>query len=208
MGARSGHRSPARWLAGLALIGAMWWVAFEQGDRIPVLTYVNLGIHELGHMLTYSAADLFNALMGSIAQVVVPLLIALYFFFRRDDWVGAAVCLAWAATSALEVALYVADAPTQQLDLIGDKHDWAFILGPDGYDAMEKSASLAKTIRDGASVAMVVGFTLCLAAPLKGSRWRRQPEETVSTSRTMPASSPWAASATSGNASRSASSPK
>ena len=53
MGTGFSSRSPVRWLAGLAPIGAMWWVAFEQHDRIPVLTYVNLGIHELGHMLTY-----------------------------------------------------------------------------------------------------------------------------------------------------------
>ena len=114
----------------------------------------------------------------------------------------------WAATSALEVAIYVADAPTQDLELIGGNHDWAFILGPQGYDAIEKSASLADTIRDCASVAGVVGFVLCLAAPLKGARRRTQPEETAFTRREMPASSPWAASATSGSASRSASSPK
>jgi hypothetical protein len=207
MGARSSMGSPTRWIAGLVVIGALWLVAFQHHDRIPGLTYVNLGLHEFGHMVTYSASDLINALMGSIAQVAIPLLIALWLFFRRGDWVAAGVCLAWAATSALEVAIYVADAPTQELELIGDSHDWAFILGPDGYDAMDKSASLANTIRDGASVAAAIGFVLCLAAPLK-ARNRRQPEETAFTRREMPASSPWAESATSGKAPRSASSPK
>jgi hypothetical protein len=167
----------------------MWWVAFEQHDRIPGLTYINLGIHELGHMLTYSASELFNTLAGSIAQVAVPLLIAAYFFVRRGDWVGAGVCLAWAATSAMEVSLYVADAPTEKLDLIGDKHDWAFILGPDGYDAMGKSASLADTIRDWASVAAVTGALLCLLSPLHGRR-QAQPDGTAATSRATAASRP------------------
>jgi hypothetical protein len=187
MGSGFSSRSPVRWIAALAAIGAMWWVAFEQHDRIPILTYVNLGIHEAGHMLTYSSSELITALMGSIAQVAVPFLLALYFMIRRGDWVAAGACLAWAATSAVEVSLYVADAPTQELDLIGGQHDWAFILGPDGYDAMEKSGSLAGTIRDGASVAAVTGALLCLAAPLR-SRRRAQPDGTAATSRATAAS--------------------
>jgi len=183
-------QSPARWLAGLAAIGAMWFVAFEQNERVPVLTYVNLGIHEAGHMFTYSASELFTSMAGSVAQVAVPVLIALYFFFRRGDWVGAGVCLVWAATSAAEVALYVADAPTQKLELIGGKHDWAFILGPEGYDAMHKSAEIADTIRDRASVAAVVGFALCIAAFVRGSRRRAQPETMVSTTRATATSRP------------------
>ena len=208
MGVRSSTGSPTRWIAGLVLIAALWYVAFQQHDRVPGLTYVNLGLHEFGHMVTYSASNLTEALAGSIAQVAIPLLIALWLFVRPGDWVAAGVCLAWAATSALEVAAYVADAPTQELKLIAGQHDWAFILGPEGYDAMNKSASLANTIRDSASVAAVIGFVLCLSAPFKGVRRRSQPEEMVSTRRAMPDSSPWAASATSGSAPRSASSPK
>src|SRR3712207_3292625 len=107
MGKGSARRSPTRSLAGLIAIGALWWIGFEQDERIPVLTYVNLGIHEAGHMLTYSSSELFNALMGSIAQVAVPVLLGVYFFFFRADWVAAGLCLVWGATSALEVALYV-----------------------------------------------------------------------------------------------------
>ena len=151
----------------------MWWVAFEQHERIPILTYLNLGIHEGGHMITYSASELTTSLAGSIAQLLVPLFFVAYFLIRRKDWVAAGVCLAWAATSAMEVSLYVADAPTQELDLIGDKHDWAYILGPDGYNAMDKAASLSHTIQDAASVAAVTAGLLCLAAPLRGRRPRQ-----------------------------------
>ena len=183
MGKGSTYGSPTRWIAGLALIAAMWLVAFEHDDRIPGLTYVNLGLHEFGHMLTYANSDLVNALAGSVAQVAIPLAVALWLFFRRGDWVAAGVCLMWAATSAIEVAVYAADAPKQELDLIGDQHDWAFILGPDGYDAMGKSQSLAHTIRDWASVAAVVGFLVCLVAPLKGRGRKPQPEGMAAPSR-------------------------
>ena len=187
MGKGSSYRSPARLLAGLALIAALWVVAFENDTKVPGLEYVNLGLHEFGHMLTYASSDLTNALAGSIAQVAIPAAIALYWFFRRGDWVAAGVCLMWAATSALEVALYVADAPTQKLELITGQHDWAFILGPDGYAAMDKANSLAATIRDAASIAAIVGFVVCLAAPLRGRR-RSQPEPMTAPSRATAAS--------------------
>ena len=107
----------------------------------------------------------------------------MYFFFRGGDWIAAGVCLAWAAASAVEVSLYVADAPTQKLELIGDEHDWAFILGPEGYNELDKSASLATTIRDYATVAILAGGLLCLFAPLRRGRRRPQPEPMVATSR-------------------------
>ena len=183
-------QSPARWLVGLAAIGAMWWIAFEQSERVPGLTYVNLALHQAGHMVTYSASELTGAMAGSIAQVAIPLLIVVY-FFRRADWVGAGVCLVWAATSAAEVALFVADAPTQKLELLGDdKHDWAFILGPEGYDAMHRSAEIAGQIRDVAWVAVVVGFALCLAAFLRHGGREAQPDPMVSSRRSTATSRP------------------
>ena len=169
-------QSPARWLVGLLAIGAMYWVAFEQSKRIPGLTYVNFGIHEAGHMFTYSASEMVNTMAGSVAQVAVPILIALYFLLRRDDWVGAGVCLVWAATSAVEVSLYVADAPVKELDLIGDKHDWAYILGPEGYGAMDRAGAIADQIRDVAMVGAFVGMALCAAAFVRGGRRRAQAE--------------------------------
>jgi hypothetical protein len=182
-------------MAGAFLVAAMWWIGFEEDARIPLLTWVNLGVHEAGHLLTHSFSPVVTAMMGSIAQVGVPLLLAGYFLIR-GDWVGAGVCLAWGATSALEVAVYVADAPTRRLALIGSSHDWAFILGPDGYDALDRARPLAETIREWASIAVYTGFALCLAAPLASAR------------RATEASSAWAASPTSGRAPRSASRPK
>ena len=168
----------------------MWWVAFEQHERIPILTYLNLGIHEGGHMITYSASELTSSLAGSIAQVLVPLLFVAYFVVRRKDWVAAGVCLAWAATSAMEVSLFVADAPTQTIDLLGEnQHDWAYILGPDGYKAMDKAASLSHTIQDAASVAVVAAAVMCLFSPLRGRR-PRQSDAMSPTSRATATSRP------------------
>ena len=205
MDSGSSVRSRGRHLAGLCLIVGMWWIAFHHHDRIPVLTFVNLGIHEFGHFVTYAFSDLFTALMGSVAQVAAPLALGVYFGIRRNDWLAMALCLAWAATSALEVAVYVADAPYEELQLIGGQHDWAFILGLDGYNALAKAASIADSIRDGALLAMVGAFALCLAGCAREPAYDA-PE--ASTSFATPDSSAWAASATSGNAPRSASNPQ
>lgn len=167
MAASSWSRSPLRHLIGAAAICAIWWIAFEDGDRIPVLAYVNLGIHELGHMLTHGMSALATAMMGSIFQLAVPAALALYFLLWRGDWLAAGLCLAWAGSSAVEVAIYVADAPVRELELIGGEHDWAFILGPEGYDAIEQAGPLAEQIRDGGQIALVAGLALCLAAPFR-----------------------------------------
>jgi hypothetical protein len=173
MNAALSSRSPARCMVGAAAVVAMWWIGFENGDRIPILSYVNLGLHEFGHFVTYSFSDMVTALMGSIAQVAVPVALGVYFFLFRDDWMAAGLCLAWGATSALEVAIYVADAPFQELMLIGGSHDWAFILGPAGYDALENAGSIANTIRDVAAFAIIAGIALCLMAPFRGASRRR-----------------------------------
>ena len=169
MSAASSSRSPVRWLAAVGAVAVLWLIAFENDERVPLLTWVNLGIHEFGHLVTYSASDLVTALAGSVAQVAVPAALAIYFFLR-GDWVGTGLCLAWGATSALEVAVYVGDAKAQKLDLVAGTHDWAFILGPEGYHALGRARELADTIRDGAAVALAVGFVLCLASPLRESR--------------------------------------
>jgi hypothetical protein len=160
----------------------MWVLAFGQDDKIPGLSYVNVGLHQLGHMLTYANSDVTSGLAGPIAQVAIPFMVAVYLFLRRGDWVLAGVFLMWAATSALEVSLYVADAPKPRLELLGDDtNDWALILGPKGYDVMEKAPSLADTIHNGAVIAAGIAFLLCLAAPLAGRR--RHSEGTASASR-------------------------
>lgn len=201
----SSVRSRGRHIVGLGVIALLWWVAFHHHERVPILTYVNLGIHELGHFVTYAFSDLVTAMMGSVAQVAAPVALAAYFLIRRGDWMATAVCLAWAATSALEVAIYVADAPYEELQLVGGYHDWAFILGPDGYDALGSAAGIADSIRDWALIGIVTAFALCLAGC---TREAYEEEPAASTSFATADSSPWAASATSGSAPRSASSPQ
>jgi hypothetical protein len=98
--------------------------------RVPGLSYVDLGFHELGHLLAFPFSDVVTAMAGSIVQVGVPLVCAVYFWGSgsQHDNAGAGLCFGWAATSAADVARYIADAPFERLPLLGGDHDWAFVL--------------------------------------------------------------------------------
>lgn len=150
--------------AGLAICALFGWIAFVSGGNVPLLQYVDLGFHELGHLLTYPLPDLVTAAMGSIVQIAVPWGLALYFMLVRRDTLGCVFCLAWAATSARNVSVYVADAPIQALPLIGGEHDWAYILGPEQFDALDRSAALAATIELLGAGLLVLAVVVCLTS--------------------------------------------
>jgi len=125
-------RSVADIAAGLSCVAAAWWV-FALNGSVPLLSSVDLGFHELGHLLTSWAPPMVQALAGSLTQLAVPLLLALYFGFVRRESYATALMLAWLGTSAHGVGAYIADAPYQALPLFANgAHDWAYILGNSG----------------------------------------------------------------------------
>ena len=119
---------PWRYAAGLAACAALIWIGVARASPVPLLALVDLGFHELGHLVTAPLPDLATALAGSVAQVAVPVGLAVYFAVRQRDLLAMGLCLAWAGTAARQAAVYIADAPYQALPLIGGEHDWAYIL--------------------------------------------------------------------------------
>lgn len=114
-------------LAMLVSAAAGVWVVMG-GTSAGLLASVDLGFHELGHLLFAWAPGIGTAIAGSAVQVAVPLGLALYFAQRREAY-ASSLMLAWAATSVANVSAYIADAPVQVLPLLGNgTHDWAFIL--------------------------------------------------------------------------------
>ncbi|HUR49005.1 MAG TPA: hypothetical protein VMY88_05670 [Acidimicrobiales bacterium] len=157
LGSPDGFAKPAAGAAWCVLLG--WF--FVSGRQVPLLSLVDLGFHELGHLLTYPLPwELVTAAMGSVTQVAVPLGLAGYFLFLRGEPVSAGVCLAWTATSAWGVHAYIADAPNEQLPLIGGDHDWAFILHE--LDQMGAAANLARVVWLFGLICLAAGLALCL----------------------------------------------
>jgi hypothetical protein len=160
----------------LASAGALAWclvagfVAFVGHHRIPLLSLVDLGFHELGHLVSYPFGnEVFSAAMGSIAQVAVPLGIALYFGWVRSDPVATSVCLTWAATAARDVAVYIKDAPYQRLELIGGEHDWAFLLA----GKLDRAEPLGDRVTAFGVLLLLVAGSLAVATPFL-ERWRHE----------------------------------
>ena len=155
-----GDRTSWRYPAGAAACLVLGLVAYLGDRRVPLLGWVDLGFHELGHLLTYPFPDPVTAMMGSVAQVGVPMGLAGYFWLRLRDPLAAGLCLAWAGTSARDVAVYVADAPYERLALIGGDHDWAFLLHR--WDALDSAATIATGLRALGIVLIACGIAACL----------------------------------------------
>jgi hypothetical protein len=153
-----GRLGNAAGVAGCLVLG---WFAFVRGTRVPLLGLVDLGFHELGHLLTYPFPDVITAMMGSVTQVAVPLGVALYFLYFRKDRLAGGLCLAWAATSAQDASVYIADAPAQSLPLLGDGiHDWAFVLGR--WHVIDRAAAIASGVKAFGLAMLFAGFAICL----------------------------------------------
>jgi hypothetical protein len=148
----------------LAWSGLAGWLAFARDERVPLLAFVNLGFHELGHLVCYlvpATGTVVTAAAGSTMQCAVPLGIAGYFLVLRRDRLAAAACLAWAATNFQEAAVYIADAPYERLQLIGGDHDWATVLGPAHLNRLQDAADIAGAVRALGVVLLVLGVALC-----------------------------------------------
>ena len=153
--------STTQWKAGAALAWCLLlgWIAFVRSSQVPLLALVDLGFHELGHLLTYPLPwDGVTAAMGTVFQIGVPAGLAAYFGWYRHDVIGASVCLAWAGTAARDASVYIADAPFERLQLIGGDHDWAFLLH--GSDHLDWAAPLATAVRSGGLLLVVAGALL------------------------------------------------
>lgn len=143
---------------------------------VPLLSLVDLGFHELGHLLTYWLPDLVTAAMGSVAQIAVPASLA-YYFWRRHEKPSAALMIAWAGSSARNVAIYIGDAPFERLQLIGGDHDWAFIFHH--FDAMTVAPRVAGLVGFLGSLAIAVAFVWAATLAATGQEYEPQAPSTA-----------------------------
>lgn len=119
------------WVVSAGAVVLIGVLSATTGALVPLLWLVDFGIHEFGHLIMGWAPWTVAAFAGSFAQVAAPAGLAAYFAFGRRELWAAAPLLAWAGDSLRSVAVYIADAPYQRLDLWGGEgalHDWAQLL--------------------------------------------------------------------------------
>ena len=148
--------------AGVLVLG---WFAFVRGVRVPIVGMVDLGVHELGHMLFGWAPELVMVLMGNGTQTLLPLTVAVCFAVFRRDWPACGLCLAWCGTTLQDASVYIRDAPYQRLVLLKENsiHDWAYVLGPEQFNALDKAGIVATCVKGVGLVVLLVGLGICLA---------------------------------------------
>ncbi len=91
---------------------------------------VNLIFHEAGHTIFSFFGEFIKIAMGSGFQILLPLGIALYFFYTRQRYAGA-MTLMWVGQNFINVSVYASDAIAMQLPLLGGDsviHDWNWLL--------------------------------------------------------------------------------
>lgn len=91
---------------------------------------LNLTFHEAGHTLAFLFPEPVMVVSGSVFQIAVPLILAIYFFIRGAKYSGS-LLLFWVGQSVVSVSLYAADAVSMKLPLLGGEnsiHDWNYLL--------------------------------------------------------------------------------
>jgi hypothetical protein len=131
----------ARLALTLALVPLSWRAFHDEYGVVPLLSDIDLAIHEFGHMLfmpfgTPILGRTMVILGGSLTQVVLPLLFVVYFLRRQEggqrrDLHASLICLWWTSMNVLSVAIYANDARAGRLMLLtgetgqeSDAHDW------------------------------------------------------------------------------------
>jgi hypothetical protein len=182
-------------LALAVVLALLAWSAFRnEYGYIPLLSDIDLAIHEFGHMLfmPFGIQFLGNTMMilgGSLTQVAFPLIFFGYFLRKhndapRRDVFAAMVCLWWSGINLLSVAIYCADSRAGQLMLIdgstgqeSDGHDWNNLLTRWGL--LEHDTVIARWMRAIAWLVCVASIIVAVWSALQ--RTREQPAEALET---------------------------
>jgi hypothetical protein len=116
--------------------------AFTDKSGYLLIDHVNLITHESGHLLFGWFGQTLGLWGGTLMQLLVPFLLAVWFFSQREP-AGLAFCLFFFFENFLNVARYMADARAMQLPLVSvgggdiEAGDWTLIfehLGVLNYD--------------------------------------------------------------------------
>jgi hypothetical protein len=180
-----------QWIVAALVVGLLAWLTYSRAGWTPWLSNVDLGVHELGHMLAFWAPELLLQAAGSFLQVAVPLGFGGYFWWRRDRF-AVVLMLAWAAESLNNVSVYVYDATRMVLPLLGDDgsgvgHDWRNILSRLGL--LRNTDGIAYTVRSLSILLFVAAIGLVVWGWAKARRESVEPLRP--TAGRSPARKPW-----------------
>jgi len=135
------------------------------------LSYLDLGIHEVGHLLFAMTGEFMAILGGSLFQILVPVIAIVglrkegYYFASRASYI-------WLGLNLYDVATYAADATARNLPLVTigggnyeNAHDWYQLLSRTGN--LELDNEIAFTLRILGFIAITLGVFMSIRIILR-----------------------------------------
>jgi len=120
---------------GVTIVTSLYFLSYinsaKELDGWRMIDSVNLIFHEAGHTIFFFVGDFLHTLAGSAFQIFIPCVLALYFFVFRKEYFSASLLLFWVGQNIINVSIYMSDAVTQTLPLLGGEaviHDWNYIF--------------------------------------------------------------------------------
>ncbi len=147
---RLGEWKPVSRLTGIAWLcfyALFLLYAFADRSGFLIVDYVNLIIHEGGHFFFSWFGNTIMILGGTIGELLVPLLCAIYFFCQRET-IGFAFSTYWLFENFPYIGTYMADARSAALPLVGsEESDWTILFGQWGLLAEDqKIGTIMRTL--------------------------------------------------------------
>ncbi len=124
-----------------------------------LIDYVNLAFHEAGHFILGISGNQFILVCGgTLGQLFVPGAFAVYFFIKKD-YRAFLFTLFWFFQNFINISIYMADAPYQNLPLLGGDgtvHDWVYLCGE--LRCLHLIENLAKVVRVAGTLGMIASI--------------------------------------------------
>ena len=137
--------STAECVVASAVFAGAFWLLSRSNGFLPILDHANLAFHEAGHLFFRVLGDTASLYGGTLGQLVFPVVTAIVMWRRREP-LGFALTGIWFFENFLNIAVYMADARTQALPLVGGgEHDWLNILSR--WNALSSDTYLARIVR-------------------------------------------------------------
>lgn len=118
------------WLPSIFLIPLVIFLIMNKGKFIFIIDHVNLLFHEGGHGIFKIFGEVIYTLGGSLMQIIIPSLFILFFTYNKKR-IGVQLSIVYLAQNLMNISVYVADARTRKLPLLGGNrvyHDWHYLL--------------------------------------------------------------------------------
>jgi hypothetical protein len=129
----------------LTLVLAIYgWRCLRAPADYGWLDSLDLAIHEAGHLIFAFGGETLGLLGGTLLQLIAPAAFTIA-LWRSGDRHGATVPLWWLGQNCWNISVYVRDARTQELPLVGGgEHDWALLLERWGW--LERDQALGRAM--------------------------------------------------------------